>query len=212
MDPRRQLLADTALAVIGTSGIRALTHHRVDDDAGLPRGSTSYYCRRRVDLLRLALERLYVLDEADLRAAVAGALTEGLGVQMTAATAGGGGTAAAEGGAADHTVVDMGAAYAAIAGLVTRWLEDGAPRTRSIARIELFMAASHEPELQPLMAEQFDGMRRAALPLSPSRDGGALHRFAAAFMLVDGLMLGVLREGRPAPSHRTIVSLLETLD
>ena len=59
---RRTLIADAALRLIGTAGTRALTHRGVDAEAGLPAGSTSYYCRRRVDLLALALRRHATLD------------------------------------------------------------------------------------------------------------------------------------------------------
>jgi DNA-binding transcriptional regulator YbjK len=183
MDPRRQLIADTALAVIGRDGIRALTHHRIDDDAGLARGSTSYYCRKRVDMLRAALLRLYELDEADLRAAA-----ERAGPEPTPARVRG-----------------------AVAELIYEWLS-GDARQRSIARIELFMAASHEPELQPLLAEQFAGIRATAVSMATDRRPEGLQRFAASFMLADGLMLGVLREGRPAPSRADIEALLATLD
>lgn len=183
MDPRRQLIADAALGVVGDGGIRALTHHRVDDAAGLARGSTSYYCRRRVDLLRLTLDRLYVLDEAELRAAVSRAGTH----------------------PSPETV------RRAIAELVHAWL-DGAARQRSIARIELFMAASHEPELQPLLGTQFGGLRETALPLMLGDDERAAQQFIAGFMLMDGLMLSVLREGLPAPSREQIEALLRVLE
>jgi len=183
MDPRRQLIADTALAIIGQDGIRALTHHRIDDDAGIARGSTSYYCRRRVDIMRAALLRLYELDETDLRAAAIRA-----GHPATPSRVRG-----------------------AVADLIHAWLT-GDARERSIARIELFMAASHEPELQPLLAEQFAGMRAAAATMASSLNPDESQRFAAAFMLADGLMLGVLREGRPAPSRAAIQQLLAALD
>jgi DNA-binding transcriptional regulator YbjK len=195
MDDRRRLLADSALAVIGEGGIRALTHHAVDDRAGLARGSTSYYCRRRVDLLRLSLERLYLLDEADLRAAVERAQ--------------GASRAGVAGSTTDSD--EPRAVSIAVAELIASWLT-GEGRARSIARIELFMAASHEPELQPLLAEQLAGMRAAGLPLAQGTGTEGVRRLAAGFMLADGLMLGVLREGRPAPSAAEIAALLAVLN
>lgn len=42
---------DAAVALVGTEGLRALTHARVDHRAGLPRGSTSNYFRTRSALL-----------------------------------------------------------------------------------------------------------------------------------------------------------------
>lgn len=42
---------DAAIDLVGTEGLRALTHVRVDDRAGLPKGSTSNYFRTRAALL-----------------------------------------------------------------------------------------------------------------------------------------------------------------
>ncbi|WP_412538341.1 TetR family transcriptional regulator C-terminal domain-containing protein [Longispora sp. K20-0274] len=42
---------EAALDLLGTGGLRALTHARVDDRAGLPKGSTSNHFRTRAALL-----------------------------------------------------------------------------------------------------------------------------------------------------------------
>jgi DNA-binding transcriptional regulator YbjK len=55
---RRQLLADAAIAVIGQSGMRALTHRAVDTAANVPPGTTSYHFRTRRELLRGVLNRI----------------------------------------------------------------------------------------------------------------------------------------------------------
>lgn len=55
---RRDTIADAGVRLIARRGIRALTHLSVDQEAGLPRGSTSYYARTRRDLLALVVERL----------------------------------------------------------------------------------------------------------------------------------------------------------
>jgi AcrR family transcriptional regulator len=69
MEPdRKTLIADAAIALLGSVGARGLTHRAVDAEAGLPAGSTSFYCRSRLDLLRLALRRHATLDLADLEA------------------------------------------------------------------------------------------------------------------------------------------------
>lgn len=182
MDARRQLIADASLGLIGDHGIRALTHHRIDDRAGLARGSASYYCRRRVDVLRLAIERLYVLDLADLQAMVDGI---------------------PEASRDDFAVVRV-----AVADLVVSWLE-GERRLRSIARIELFMAASHEPELQPLIGEQFGTIAALVTGLGGGDAREGIGLAAAAFMLAEGLMLAVLRQGLPAPTREQVIALLE---
>lgn len=52
------LIADSAIEVVSRDGVRALTHRAVDSEAGLPSGSTSYYCRTRAQLLTLTVDRL----------------------------------------------------------------------------------------------------------------------------------------------------------
>jgi DNA-binding transcriptional regulator YbjK len=47
----RERALDAAIELLGTEGLRALTHARVDAQAGLPRGSTSNYFRTRAALL-----------------------------------------------------------------------------------------------------------------------------------------------------------------
>ena len=49
---------DAAIELVGTEGLRALTHVRVDDQATLPRGSTSNYFRTRAALLAGVVERI----------------------------------------------------------------------------------------------------------------------------------------------------------
>lgn len=47
----RDRALDAGVELIGTQGMRALTHVRVDEQAGLPRGSTSNYFRTRAALV-----------------------------------------------------------------------------------------------------------------------------------------------------------------
>ncbi len=49
---------DAAIELVGTAGLRALTHARVDDRAELPKGSTSNYFRTRAALLAGVVERI----------------------------------------------------------------------------------------------------------------------------------------------------------
>ncbi len=46
----RERAVAAAIELLGTSGVRALTHRQVDERAGLPRGSTSNYFRTRAAL------------------------------------------------------------------------------------------------------------------------------------------------------------------
>ncbi len=67
-DERRTTIADAVLTVLSERGSRGLTHRAVDEVAGLPTGSTSYYFRSRVALVETAVNRLADLDLASLEA------------------------------------------------------------------------------------------------------------------------------------------------
>lgn len=51
MTPTRTRALDAAIDLVGTEGLRSLTHARVDERAELPKGSTSNYFRTRAALL-----------------------------------------------------------------------------------------------------------------------------------------------------------------
>ena len=55
---RRDVIADAGIRVVARDGVHALTHRRVDIEARLPAGSTSYYARTRRDLVALVAARL----------------------------------------------------------------------------------------------------------------------------------------------------------
>lgn len=65
MTARTTTIGDAAIAVLAERGMRGLTHRAVDEAAGLPTGSTSYYARTRAALLDVVLARLTELDLAD---------------------------------------------------------------------------------------------------------------------------------------------------
>ena len=54
-DPRERLL-DAALAVIGSEGIRGLTHRRLENEAGLARGSARYHLGTNDQIIAATLE------------------------------------------------------------------------------------------------------------------------------------------------------------
>lgn len=60
---RRTDLLDAAIDVVGTDGIRALTHRRVDEQAGVSPGSTSNLFRTRRALMEGVLDRLLEVDQ-----------------------------------------------------------------------------------------------------------------------------------------------------
>ena len=63
---RREQIADAGVRLIARSGVRTLTHLLADKEAGLPRGSTSYYARTRRDLTTLVVERLSETTQTEL--------------------------------------------------------------------------------------------------------------------------------------------------
>lgn len=59
---RRQHLLDAAIRVLGTRGLRQLTHRAVDAEAGLPEGSASNQFRTRDALLTAVFGRLVEVE------------------------------------------------------------------------------------------------------------------------------------------------------
>ncbi|WP_344231391.1 TetR/AcrR family transcriptional regulator [Kribbella hippodromi] len=59
---RREAIADAAIRLVATRGLRGLTHRAVDAEAGLPPGSTSYYLRTRDALLAACVNRMLTRD------------------------------------------------------------------------------------------------------------------------------------------------------
>jgi DNA-binding transcriptional regulator YbjK len=55
---RSELVADAAIGLLASRGLRGLTHRAVDEAAGLPPGSTSNVARTRAALLELTVRRL----------------------------------------------------------------------------------------------------------------------------------------------------------
>ncbi|MHB9856936.1 TetR/AcrR family transcriptional regulator [Streptomyces sp. YIM S03343] len=65
----RQIL-DAAVQVVGNGGLSALTHRAVADIAGVPLGSTTYYFKDRVDLMRKTMEHAVEIEAERLAAIV----------------------------------------------------------------------------------------------------------------------------------------------
>ncbi|MFZ2176404.1 MAG: TetR family transcriptional regulator [Rhodococcus sp. (in: high G+C Gram-positive bacteria)] len=65
MARKRKQVLDAAIDLVGTRGLRALTHRAVDAAAGMPEGSTSNYFRSRGALLEAIVTRLAERDRED---------------------------------------------------------------------------------------------------------------------------------------------------
>lgn len=66
MSQTRARAVDAAIELLGTRGLHALTHGKVDTAAGLPKGSTSNHFRTRAALVRGVVEQLEERDREDL--------------------------------------------------------------------------------------------------------------------------------------------------
>ncbi|MFF5291788.1 TetR/AcrR family transcriptional regulator [Paractinoplanes globisporus] len=74
MPSRQEQLLDAAITVLGSQGIRQLTHRAVDAAAGLPAGSASNYFRTRDALVNAIIERFAERERASWEA-LAGMVT-----------------------------------------------------------------------------------------------------------------------------------------
>ncbi|MFZ3495597.1 TetR/AcrR family transcriptional regulator [Streptomyces sp. 5.8] len=187
---RRTLIADSAIDLVATAGLRGLTHRAVDGAAGLPAGSTSYYFRTRTALIGACYARLAELDLGDFD---------------------GGATAAPPSApSAPPSPMDRDAVAAALAALLYRWLTTG--RSRQLARFELSLEAARNPELATELHRAGQGSRdRAAgilAALGAARPGESAELMVA---WADGLLYdrlaGALARSRPAPDLAELTSV-----
>ena len=181
---RRTRIADAAIRLIGTAGARGLTHRAVDAEAKLPEGSTTYYCKRRAELLALALRRHAELDHVALSR-----LEAFLGERAS-------------------SPADLAGR---LAPALATWLraQDG---PQLAARIELFLAASREPELQAVVKEsrkRFQTTLTAVLNAAGVADARVLA--AALIALIEGLLLDRLRVGRETVRPAELETLIRAL-
>jgi AcrR family transcriptional regulator len=71
----RERALETAVELLGAEGVRALTHARVDERAGLPPGSTSNWFRTRRALLGGIVDWIAERERADLEPAAMPAIS-----------------------------------------------------------------------------------------------------------------------------------------
>ncbi len=64
MPSRQEVLLDVAIEILGSQGVRALTHRAVDTAAALPAGSTANYYKTRESLLAAIVARFADRDRA----------------------------------------------------------------------------------------------------------------------------------------------------
>lgn len=64
MPSRQEALLDAAIAILGSQGVRQLTHRAVDAAARVPAGSTSNYFKTRDALVRAVVDRFAARERA----------------------------------------------------------------------------------------------------------------------------------------------------
>ena len=184
---RRTLIADVALRLLGQRGARGLTHRAVDREAGLPAGSTSYYCRKRHDLLALAFRRHAELDYEEIALQASRHAGKALSLEV---------------------VADV------MASQIERRSRLKYPY-QLIARFEIVLAASRDPSLAAVTAQsrkRFVATLHEALRMLNLPDPANLA--AALIAFTEGLLLDQARAGKPVlrarPLRRTLLAILQS--
>ena len=184
---RRTVIADVALRLLGQLGARGLTHRAVDREAGLPPGSTSYYCRTRHELLVVAFRRHAELDRGDIVAQAAAYVEKAMTPEL----------------AAD-----------AIATHLERWSRIKYPHQLA-SRFEIALAASRDPTLAAVTSEsreRFLAILENLLKVLKLRDPANVA--AALIGFTEGVLLDQARVGKPLlgpkPLRRTLLAILQS--
>ena len=159
---RRDQLCDAAISLIARSGLRGLTHRAVDQVARVPEGSTSYYFRTRLALLKAVTERLLTVD-------LASAPTPSMTTMDTSP--------------AGARTVDLDSLAELAAQTVAHWA--GAGRDRMLARYEISLESTRQPELretfvragQPVRDRIVHALSELGAP-DPERQGVRLRRLS----------------------------------
>ncbi|WP_027341185.1 TetR/AcrR family transcriptional regulator [Hamadaea tsunoensis] len=178
---RRDDLLDAAVRVLGTRGLRQLTHRAVDAEAGLPAGSASNVFRTREALLDGVLDRLVEVETAGWQR-LAGTARP-LGVRE----------------------------FAALLGTMVEQLTRGEGRVLTLARFAVFGEAAHHPALQHKIVEARERLGAWGVPwlaalgsADPARD------YRMVLDLLDGLLhnelAGPAADFRPAETIGTLLA------
>ncbi len=172
--PRRLQLVEAALHVVAERGLRGLTHRAVDRRAGLPEGSCSAYLRTRRALQGALTEH------------VAGTLTQDVD-ELTDELR-----------AFDR---DDDRGVELTGRLFRRWLEE---RELLLARVELSLEASRDPELAVLLASWRARLVEAVAGLMAARGRGRSEARAEALVAsFDGILFAALL--KPDPARRSFL-------
>ncbi|MGV0759005.1 TetR family transcriptional regulator [Tistrella mobilis] len=182
---RRRAILDATIGLLGTRGLEGVTHRAVDEAAGLPQGSCSYYFPKKTALLIAAAEHLAALLEKDCD-----------DLQL---------------GFADIAARDgMDAAVAYVARELVTYADT--ERTLFLARMELTMAAARRPELADLGTQLTSAARRPiAFFLTLIADGRPDVPVETAAGLIDGITLMYATGQGPKPTTDQVAAVFRSI-
>ena len=182
-DPRGRLL-DAALSIVGSQGLRALTHRRIEDEAGLARGSARYHLGTNDQIIAATLEHAVLRDSRTNEAVLAKVGFEALAGSTTSFPE-------------------------ILAALVSAFLEN--PRALC-ARYELLLEATRRPSLEA-EAQRWRAQFVSASELALTAAGQADPHTVAVLLVacIDGLVFDALITGRtntPELAERAAAAIL----
>ena len=182
-DPRARLL-DAALSIVGSEGLRALTHRRIEDEAGLARGSARYHLGTTAQIVAATLEHAVLRDSRVNEAVLAKVGFEALAGRPTSFPE-------------------------ILAALVSAFLENPGDLR---ARYELLLEATRRPSLEE-EAQRWRAQFVSASELALTAAGQADPHTVAVLLVacIDGLVFDALITGRtnaPELAERAAAAIL----
>jgi len=182
---RKTEILDAALAVVGDRGLAGATHRAVDEAAGLPQGSTSYYFPRKTGLIEAAATRLADLIEDDCvetRRRFAELIADGKQAD-----------------AIDFVAEDL-----------LRYAEEFSDLV--IAQVELSLAATRDPALAEA-GRKLDAASRQPIEFFVKLLSGAPSpdQVDTCFGLLDGMLLQYVTGKGPKPTVDQIKSIFQSV-
>ena len=157
---RRTAILEATVRILGSSGLGAVTHRAVAQEAGVPLAATTYYFRSKDELITEAVS-LLVSEEIAQLAKRAAALGEGLGSPERGATA-----------------------------LVQVLMPDESATRAQLAKFELYLEAARRPNLRPSAAQwqqAFIGLAEMVLHAAGAPDPS--RRAPLVVTAVDGVLM-----------------------
>lgn len=185
---RQELLLRSAIAVVGQSGMRGLTHRAVDREAGMPEGTCSVYYRTRLALLTALGGFVAAQLHADVRA---------LGATLPSPTG--------------EEGIDF--AISATTQMLLRWSEHP---DLIVTMSELILEAARTPSLsEPIIAWRTNLTEVVENIICRTEQPGAKLRAEAIVASLDGVVLSALlatsRVDRPTYLRSMVTLVLRSI-